>query len=248
MLEFDEVNVMGYNIVSDGMKQIDISLIESPIVINTLNPHSYVTATNNYLFETALRASNVLLPDGAGVVFAGKFLSNKKLKKFTGPDLHLALLDALNKCSGSCFYMGSSEDVLFKIKKNIHNQYPNISVECYSPPFKKSFDINDDLKIRTIVNSFKPDVLFVGMTAPKQEIWLHANRDHLDFKVAACIGAAFDWYAGTIKRTPRIFRAMHLEWLFRLINEPVKLWRRNLISTPLFIYYIIMERLRTFFL
>ena len=94
------------------------------------------------------------------------------------------------------------------------------------------------------VNTAKPDVLWVGMTAPKQEKWIYQNRDKLDVKFIGAIGAVFDFYAGTVKRPHPIFQKMGLEWLPRLCSEPRRLWRRNFVSNPLFMLRVIKARLK----
>jgi len=89
----------------------------------------------------------------------------------------------------------------------------------------------------------KPDVLWVGMTAPKQEKWLHQHRDQLAVPFAAAVGAVFDFYAGNVRRSHPFFLRYHLEWLPRLLQEPRRLWRRNLVSTPLFLSWVAREKL-----
>ncbi len=95
------------------------------------------------------------------------------------------------------------------------------------------------MALLNLINDFSPDVLFVGMTAPKQEKWLHEFKDRLNFDVASSIGAVFDFYVGTVKRPSKIWIKLHLEWLPRLLKEPKRLWRRNFISTPLFFFEIL---------
>ena len=93
------------------------------------------------------------------------------------------------------------------------------------------------------INNFKPEVLFVGMTAPKQEMWVQAHKELLKVHVVACIGAAFDFYAGTVKRPGLFWIKLGLEWFIRLLREPKRLWKRNFVSTPLFLWDVIKEKL-----
>ncbi|MDP3302322.1 MAG: WecB/TagA/CpsF family glycosyltransferase [Sulfuricurvum sp.] len=226
-------SIMSYNIFTDDINRLTIT--DTQQIINTINPHSYVTAKSDPLFETALRDSDVLLPDGSGIVIAAKNLHGRQIQKIAGADLHIHLLQLLNSSGGKCFYMGASQNTLDKIKEKLSTEYPNITPAFYSPPFKPEFSEEDNTAIRQVINDFEPDVLFVGMTAPKQEKWLHQHKEMLNTKVACSIGAVFDFYAGTVQRPSQFWIDLHLEWLPRLLKEPKRLWRRNFISTPLFL-------------
>jgi N-acetylglucosaminyldiphosphoundecaprenol N-acetyl-beta-D-mannosaminyltransferase len=231
---------MGYKVFHGSLENIELSKKK---VVNTINPHSYVTAKKDAEFKLALQGSDVLIPDGSGIVLAAKIINGEKIIKIAGADLHQHLLGKLNMKGGSVFYMGASQETLDKIKARLFSDFPNINVGVYSPPFKESFNHNDNVKIIEKINSFKPDVLFIGMTAPKQEKWLHQHKTKLNFKVASSIGAVFDFYAGTITRPSQFWLDLHLEWLLRLLKEPRRLWKRNFISTPLFIFNIILYKI-----
>ena len=170
--------------------------------------------------------SDILLPDGIGIVAALKFLTGKKVKKITGSDIHQFLLNKIKQNGGRCFYLGSSEETLAKIQRRLSMDFPTVKVAFYSPPYKKQFNEAENRRILEAVNSFKPDVLFIGMTAPKQEKWAYANKEQLDARVICSIGAVFDFYAGTIKRPDKIWINLGLEWLGRLMKEPERMWKR----------------------
>jgi len=226
--------VMSYQIFSDHLEKIGIDG-DNQLVINTLNPHSYASAKKDNFFAEALKKSDIVLPDGSGIVLAARLLNKIKIKKISGADLQDHLLCVLNKNNGSVFYMGSTPQTLDLLKAKILKNFPNIKVGTYSPPFKPVFSQEDNDLIIEEINSFSPDVLFIGMTAPKQEKWLHQNKGRLNFKIASCIGAAFDFYAGTVIRASKFWINLHLEWLIRFMHEPKRLFRRNFISTPLFL-------------
>ena len=234
---------MGYDVFFDDLSSIMIDSTKKQ-VINTINPHSYVMAKKDKTFVDALHTSDALLPDGSGIVLAAKQIEKKNIKKITGTDLHFHLLIELEKINGRVFYMGATQKTLDKIQAKIVIEFPNIIVDSYSPPFKEEFSKRDSEKIVSKVNAFCPDVLFIGMTAPKQEKWLYANKDRLNFKIASTIGAVFDFYAGTVQRPSQFWINLHLEWLLRLLKEPRRLWKRNLISTPLFLWDVLKEKLR----
>ena len=237
---FSTVKMMGYDIFSDNLKKIKLLNIKDKFIINTINPHSFVISQKDKLFRDALKNSDVLLPDGSGIVLASKFLKKKKIKKIAGFDIHLHLLKELNEISGKCFYIGSNVSTLIKISKRLRREFPKINAEFYSPPYKEKFSFKENEYIINLINNFEPDVLFVGMTAPKQEKWVYNNYKNINAKVFCSIGAVFDFYAGTVKRPSDIWISLHLEWLFRFLKEPKRLWKRNLISTPLFLLYMIL--------
>lgn len=230
------MKIMNYEVFVDELDAIDL---ETKKVVNTINPHSYVTAKNDVLFEEALRDSDFLIPDGSGIVLAAKQINKKVIKKIAGADLHKFLLEKMNNHGGKVFYVGASQNTLDKIEEKIKKEYPGIKVQSYSPPFKPEFSSEDNDLIVAKINTFIPDILFIGMTAPKQEKWLHQHKKELDFKVASCIGAVFDFYAGTVERPGQFWINVHLEWFLRLLREPKRLWRRNFLSTPLFLIDII---------
>lgn len=234
---------MSYDVFADDLTAIEIHPNKKQI-INTINPHSYITAKDDSLFQEALRHSDILLPDGSGIVVATKYLKQKQIKKIAGSDLHPHLLYLLNQQGGRCFYMGSSQDTLDKIQSRLLVEYPNIKARFYSPPYKEHFSDKDNEEILDTIDCFKPDVLFVGLTAPKQEKWLQEHKDDIDASVLCCIGAVFDFYAGTVKRPSQFWLDLHLEWLPRLLNEPKRLWRRNFVSTPLFLWDLFLYKIR----
>jgi N-acetylglucosaminyldiphosphoundecaprenol N-acetyl-beta-D-mannosaminyltransferase len=125
----------------------------------------------------------------------------------------------------------------------MESDFRNIRVVgTFSPPFKEEFSHEENLMVIEIINRAKPDVLWVGMTAPKQEKWIYENRDKLDVKLLGPIGAVFDFYTGNVKRSAPIYQKTGLEWLPRFLREPRRMWRRNLVSNPRFLLRIIGQR------
>ena len=235
------MKIMNYEVFVDELDTIDL---ENKKVINTINPHSYITAMSDKYFNEALQESDLLIPDGSGIVLAAKHIYNSNIKKIAGADLHNFLLNKMDEKSGTVFYMGASQKTLDKIEEKIKLEFPNVSVQSYSPPFKAKFSKEENDIIVSKINAFNPDVLFIGMTAPKQEKWLHEHKEQLNFKVASSIGAVFDFFAGTVERPSQFWLDLHLEWLPRLLKEPKRLWRRNFVSTPLFLFEIFLFKIK----
>jgi N-acetylglucosaminyldiphosphoundecaprenol N-acetyl-beta-D-mannosaminyltransferase len=227
--------ILGYEIFNSSLESIDFA---NNKVINTINPHSYCISKNDKIFEKALKSSDVLLPDGIGIVLAEKFLNNHNIKKIAGFDLFLFLMQKLNTVNGSVFFLGASQDTLDKIKRKCALEYPNVSFGNYSPPYKPVFTTEDSNKMCSQVNAFQPDVLFVGMTAPKQEKWVYKYKDDLNANNICSIGAVFDFYAGNVNRAPKFIVRLGLEWLHRSMKSK-RLFKRNFISNPKFVLHIL---------
>lgn len=212
-------------------------------LITTINAHSYNVTKSDNLFRDSLMKSDVLIPDGISVVWAVKWLTGKSLKKIAGADLFFYEMDRLNGFNGKCFFLGSTDQTLSKIKEKASKQYPNVNIETFSPPYKPEFSAVDNAEMIKAVNNFNPDVLFIGLTAPKQEKWAYQNFDKLNVKHIGCIGAVFDFYAGNIDRAPKWMIRLGLEWFYRLAKEPKRMWKRYLIGNTKFVYTIIIEKI-----
>lgn len=215
-------------------------------VINTINPHSYIVSKKDKTFSNALLSSDYLLPDGVGIVIAIKILFNIKTARLTGAKIHDFLLKKAESESLSIFYLGSSNKTLNLIKSKNSSRYPDLRVSYFSPPFKPAFSENDNNNILKKINSFKPDILFVGMTAPKQEKWTYLNKDKIDSNIIASIGAVFDFYAETVNRPSPFVQKIGFEWAIRFAKQPKKLFKRNFISTPLFLFDLFLEKIKQF--
>lgn len=237
----ETIDIMGYSVFIDKLTEIPFGL--DPFVVNTINPHSYIVARKDPFFQKALKSSDIILPDGSGIVWASRFLTGKAIQKISGYDLFYYLMGELNKSAGSCFFLGSSPETLNKIHKKAKLDFPNITIGYYSPPFKAEFSEDDDSEMIAQIVKFKPQVLFVGMTAPKQEKWVNKCRNRIPASVICSIGAVFDFYAGTVKRSSHFWINIGLEWVPRFIQQPRRLWRRVFVSNPLFVYYVIKNKI-----
>jgi len=211
------------------------------------NPHSLVVAAKDPAFEKALKKADILLPDGSGILIAGKILHLPIREKVAGTSFFLALSRAANAKRGmSFFFLGSSEQVLGLIRERLAREFPAIEIcGTYSPPFKAEFTDEENVAMVRAINGASPDVLWVGMTAPKQEKWIFKNRAKLQVPLICAIGAVFDFYGGTKKRSSDFWIKIGLEWLPRFLKEPRRLWERNLKSTPIFLVWVMRERFRS---
>ena len=140
-------------------------------------------------------------------------------------------------------FMGSSQKVLDLIVKRAAEVYPHLKVVTYSPPYKPEFSDDDNKAIIDAINAADPDLLWIGMTAPKQEKWTYSHWDELNIHChVGTIGAVFDFFAGTVERAPMWWQRHGLEWLYRLLKEPKRMWRRYIIGNALFLWNMLKEK------
>ena len=231
MLSNKFLPILGYKVFCAHLSDLDFS---KKILINTFSPNSYGLALKDKRFETALKNSDILVLDGVGVAFASIFLNGKNIRKIAGQDCFDFFVEKLDKNSGSCFFFGSSEETLVKIKKKMASEFPNITVGYCSPPYKDEFTEEDNILSRAVINKFKPDVLFIGLTAPKQEKWAYENKEFLNVQIISTIGNVFDWYAGNSKRPSKIWIKLRLEWLARIFMRP-EIFKRNISNQLAFV-------------
>ena len=221
-------------------------LPEGKLLINTINAFSYDNARKDVLFSEALQKGDVLIPDGISIVKACRFLNAKSQPKerIAGWDLFVYEMEKLNRVGGKVMFLGSSDAVLNLIRQRVAEKYPKIEVDTYSPPYKPEFSDEDNAAMISAINHSNPDLLWIGMTAPKQEKWAYTHLDRLDVHChIGTIGAVFDFFAGTVKRAPERWQRAGLEWLYRLLSEPHRMWRRYFIGNAKFIYYIMVEKI-----
>lgn len=239
-------NILGFEVSRLSVAEIVTSslLDEKQLVVNTLNPHSYAEQKQDCEFKKALLSSDILIPDGSGMVLAAKFLNNVGIDKIAGYDLFFETMTQLSKTGGKVFFLGSTETVLKEIVQRAKVDFPKVEVYTLSPPFKNDFDDADLADFSKKINDIKADVVFVGLTAPKQEKLIVKLKEFTHVKFLSGIGAVFDFYAGTVKRPSEIWLKLHLEWLVRFVGEPKRLWRRNFISTPIFLINILKCKIR----
>lgn len=170
MLKLKELKIV------ESKKELE-ALPEGKLLINTINAHSYNTALKDDFFAEALMKGDALIPDGASIVMACRKLKAKSQPKerIAGWDLFTMEMERLNRKGGTCFFMGSSEKVLKLIREKGKTVYPNIRIETYSPPYKPEFSEAENREIIEAINRANPDLLWIGMTAPKQKKWAYRH-------------------------------------------------------------------------
>ncbi|MBI1746435.1 MAG: WecB/TagA/CpsF family glycosyltransferase [Acidobacteria bacterium] len=219
---------------------------DNQCVVACANPHSIALSLQDPEFYDTLRGTEILLPDGIGLLLASQLLYGRIKQRVCGPDLFLEFSKVCNERGGArYFFLGSTPEVLSQLESNVAMQFPNIRiVGTYAPPFSNVFTHEENERILSKIQSAQPEALWVGMTAPKQEKWIHRNRNRLLVPILGAIGAIFDFVAGTKKRPQKVFSDLGLEWLIRLLSDPCRLWKRSIISFPVFFLAVLNQKRR----
>jgi N-acetylglucosaminyldiphosphoundecaprenol N-acetyl-beta-D-mannosaminyltransferase len=239
-------SLLGIRLSSAGADAIATACTEPgpvagpPAIVACANLHSMATATRDPEFAAALRAATFVTADGAPVRAAGRMLGEPVGPRVTGYDVFEQVMARLDKRDGRALFVGSLPPVLDRIVANAARDYRHVSVDTLSPPFGDlSGGPTDQILARVAV--FRPDVVFVGLSAPKQEIWATQNAGAIRAGAVICIGAVFDYYAGTLRRAPPLIRRIGAEWLYRLAQEPRRVWRKYFVSGPIFACGVLAE-------
>ena len=232
------IKTLSFNVFSDNLLTIPLHQ-EKCKVINTISPNSYGIATKDPTFKKALESTDFLVLDGVYFTFASLLLHGKNIKRNQGPDVFYHFIARLNETQGKAFFLGSSESTLEKIKNRAKKDYPFVDVKTYSPPFKPEFTDEENRQMVESINAFGPNVLFVGMTCPKQEKWAIKHREILNADLVICIGNVFDWFAGTQKRIHPIWFKLRIGWLVRIFMRP-EILKRNIGNQMLFFWHVIL--------
>ena len=184
-------------------------------------------------------ASGLTTPDGMPMVWAGRRAGATGMRRVYGPDLMLALSERAAERGWKSFFYGGKEGVPERLADKLAARFPGfISVGCYSPPFRP-LTADEDEAIVERINGLAPDLVWIGLSTPKQERWMDAHVGRLDATVLLGVGAAFDIHAGNLPQAPRWMQANGLEWLYRVIREPRRLWRRYVSIVPRFMFQIV---------
>jgi len=206
-------------------------------MVFTPNTEIVMIAKKDMELKEVLLSSDMNIPDGIGLIIASRIHNLGLIERVTGVDLMDRMLKFCNFTKKSIFILGGRPGIAEQAARNIKKEYPNIEIKGVAHGY---FDEKEEVKIVDRINENKPDILFVGLGAPKQEKWIYKYRNILNAKVAMGIGGSIDIWAGTAKRAPKIFQRLGLEWFYRLIKEP---WRiKRMLELPKFLFQVLISR------
>jgi N-acetylglucosaminyldiphosphoundecaprenol N-acetyl-beta-D-mannosaminyltransferase len=208
----------------------------------TPNAHHIVLLHRDRALRDPYDRALLRLPDGASLLWASRLLRTPLRERVTGADLLPALCEVAASRGYSVFLLGGRKGVAPRAAARLRAAYPGLRiVGTHTPPDRFAQDARAVQEALHVVNRARPDILFVGLGAPLQELWVHRVWDQLKVSVAVCCGAALDFAAGTKPRAPLWVRRAGLEWLWRLAHEPRRLWRRYLVQDLAFVGIVLRE-------
>jgi N-acetylglucosaminyldiphosphoundecaprenol N-acetyl-beta-D-mannosaminyltransferase len=210
--------------------------------------NSILAARKSRYVMDVYNSADVVMCDGVPVQWASRLLGTPLKQRLTGFDFFPHFIQHCVQKKYSIYFLGAKEGVAKQLAAMYQSRYPGIRVAgYYTPPFEAAFSEEQNAVMRSAINAAKPDVLFVSLTAPKQDIWIHQQLEHLNVKLAIGVGAAFDSEAGSLKRAPILMQQMGLEWFFRFLQEPGRMFRRYFIEAPIFVPLVMFQFLSTLF-
>lgn len=238
-IEFD-------NLTIDGVKKIVVKFVNSDKkgYVITPNVAHVLTFQKDVDFQKACKNASLVLCDSTPLLWISKLLGKPLIERCSGADLLPKICRLASDLGKSIFILGGDNGSENIAEGKLRKMYPNIRVSSYNPPFGFEKDVDETKKIIDLINKFKTDILFICVGAPKSEKWIYNNIKNLNISLGFCFGAALNFFAGTVKRAPKWMQKIGLEWLFRLIQEPKRLWKRYLIGNTIFCWLVLKEFMR----
>lgn len=207
-------------------------------IVITPNPEIVIEANKDRDFMNIIKKADLVIPDGIGVVIASKLNKVKIKERVAGYDLTQSLFEKIKYTGHTVYFFGGGKGVTLVAKEKMEQKHKGLKIIGVADGY---FDENREKIIIEEIKNLKPDVLLVGLGAPKQEKWIYKNKDILPVKISICVGGSFDGMSGTVKRAPIVFRKMGLEWFYRLLKQPSRIVR--MMRLPLFMILVIKNKI-----
>lgn len=239
-------NILGVNINVINMQETVKVITENLENIKgnyicVSNVHTTVMSYEDESYKAIQNGGFMALPDGKPLSIVSKKRGFKEAERVTGPDLMEEIFNISEEKGYSHYFYGSTQETLDTLKQKLNEKYPNMKIAgMYSPPFRKLTE-EEDIEIVNSINTTNPDFIWIGLGAPKQEIWMSEHKDKVNGLMLG-VGAGFDYHAGNISRAPKWMQDYSLEWLYRLLQDPQRLFKRYFITNTNFISYIILNK------
>jgi N-acetylglucosaminyldiphosphoundecaprenol N-acetyl-beta-D-mannosaminyltransferase len=206
--------------------------------------HGVMEAQHDHLFKTILNTADMVVSDGMPLVWAGRRHGFPMKRRVYGPELMLTFCKETAHKGYRHYFYGGATEVPGELAHSLQTRFPGMHIAgTFSPPFRALTKEEDD-EIVARINEAKADILWVGLSTPKQERWMYEHRDKLNVPVLMGVGAAFDLNSGRLKQAPPWMRENGLEWFFRLLMEPRRLWKRYLVYGSKFAWNVSLEMLK----
>ncbi|WP_250277928.1 WecB/TagA/CpsF family glycosyltransferase [[Clostridium] colinum] len=208
-------------------------------LIFTPNPEFIMNALQDDEFMDILNKSNLNIPDGIGVVIGGKMLGYNIRKRVAGFDLIQNIFSKIKNTDKTVYFLGANEETINLAKEKMEQKYKGLKIVGVHNGY---FTEEEDKIIIHNINKLNPDLLLVGLGSPRQEKWIYKNKDLLNVKVMIGVGGSFDVMSGNVKRAPKIFIKLNLEWFYRLITQPTRF--KRMLKLPLFIIEVLKYKIK----
>lgn len=210
--------------------------------INVCTTHTVLECHDSPDMARIVNGSGMATPDGMPLVWLGR-LRGHRVERVYGPDLMLALCEQGQARGYRHYFYGGAEGVPEQLATRLQSRFPDMIVTgTYSPPFRALTAV-EEREVVTMINAARPDIVWVGLGTPKQDRWVERFRPLLEAPVLIAVGAAFDFHAGRVRQAPRWMQRSGLEWLFRLIQDPRRLWKRYVLGNPRFVFLVARQLL-----
>ncbi|MFL5482590.1 MAG: WecB/TagA/CpsF family glycosyltransferase [Gemmatimonadaceae bacterium] len=231
-----EVDVTDYESAAD--RTVDAAKRGTPFAVTALPVHGIMTGATDPEHRYRLNSFDLLVPDGQPVRWALNLLYKVGLKeRVYGPTLMLTICERLEATGLPIYLYGSRQETIDLLSKNLERRFPALKIAGSQPGRFKVLSSAERAEINRTIKESGAALVFVGLGCPRQEIWAYENHDALSMP-AVCVGAAFDFHAGTVAQAPPTLQRVGLEWAYRLMREPRRLWRRYVLLNPLYVAMI----------
>jgi len=240
---FDNIILFNIPISAVTVRQVldkihDVISTKKTMHIGVVNAAKVVNMHRNNILMNDVLSSDIILADGAAIVLASKILGQPLPERVTGIDLMYGIFDEGNRYNYRIYCLGATEEISERVAQEISNKYPNIILAGRRNGY---FSEDDEESIAREINESNADVLLVAMTSPKKENFLARWNATMNVPVIHGVGGSFDVMAGKVERAPELWRKLGLEWLYRVKQEPRRLWKRYLVTNTLFIWMLTKE-------
>jgi len=248
-MEIKRIDILGVGIdalnISTAVKYINLwALRKEKRVVICRDSRGLVYCKDDPFFYKLHKDADLITPDGVPLVWLLRWFGAKNVERVCGPDLMHAVCAETENTPLSHFFYGSTDDTVEKLVGNLKLKYPSLNVAGYHAPPFRDLTPSEDQEHCELINNSKADILWVGLGCPKQEYWIGEHAEIISSTIIISVGAAFDWVAGTVPRAPLFIQFSGFEWLFRLLVEPARLWRRTFIDNRRFLVLIIVESIK----
>lgn len=245
-MAIERVNILGI-----GLSAINLNTAQAAIkealerkdkgYICVTGVHGVIEAQDDEEFRGILNRAFLCTPDGMPMVWIGRLAGKKEMDRVYGPDLMLETMEASARHGYRHFFYGGANGTAEQLRSRMLNRFPGLTVcGVYEPPFRP-LNAAEEAELKAIVSGSKPDIIWVGLSTPKQEKFMAEFLPKLEVTLMIGVGAAFDFHAGKIKQAPRWMQRSGLEWFFRLCSEPRRLGKRYLKNNPRFLWRIFCQ-------